>query len=249
MLKLAPGQIHIWVVRCSEITDAGLLSRYQRLMNAEERARYKRYRFEKDRHRHLLTRALVRTTLSRYAVRAPGDWVFCKGDQDKPEIQNPPIPLRFNVSHSGDFVVMAVTLELDLGIDVECMERTNDVLSIARHYFSTREIDALYALPAEHQRDRFFDYWTLKEAYMKARGEGISLGLGNFSFHLAGSDDIAIRFAPAFEDDPGHWRFWLYPLAPDHRMALAWRSGPLQRDNTVQHFNTIPLMNYSLLVL
>lgn len=237
-MRLQPDEIHLWLARCSDIRDPLLLGRYRGLMNEEELVRLQRFRFERDQHRHLVARALVRTSLSRYAPVEPGCWQFARGVQDKPELAAAPLPLRFNISHSGDFVVCAVSLEFDIGVDIEAMERTNDVLAIARHYFSAPELASLSELPAALQRDRFFDYWTLKEAYMKARGEGISLGLGNFSFRLSDDGAIAIAFTAAIEDHPPDWRFRLFDPAPGYRMALAWRR---RADAAVKQFYTIPL--------
>ena len=238
-MRLEHDHIHLWLARCSEIDDPQLLARYRSLMNAEELARLERYRFERDRQRHLVTRALVRTCLSRYAAVPPHGWQFTTGVQDKPELHAAPLPLRFNISHSGDFVVCAVALEFDVGVDIEHMERANDVLAIARHFFSATELAALQAAPAARQRDRFFDYWTLKEAYMKARGEGIALGLGNFSFHLADEREIAVEFSAAIDDHAPAWRFRLFDPAPGYRMALAWKRAAA---TTVYQFHTIPLL-------
>ncbi len=195
-------------------------------MSDEERARNRRFRFEVDRRADCTTRALCRTVLSRYADVAPGDWQFVKGAHGKPEIAapSPALPLRFNLSHTRDYVVCAVALDCDLGVDIECVQRSNDVLSIADHYFSPRETRDLFALPPSQQENRFFDYWTLKEAYMKASGEGVSLGLDNFSFEL-GAGDIALHLSPAINDDPTRWRFWRCDPYPAHRLALAFKAG------------------------
>ena len=240
-MQLGANEIHVWLASCADIEDPALLDRYRRLMSAAEIERQQRYRFERDRHRDLITRALVRTTLSRYAATAPTDWNFHKGEHGKPEIIKPelvksenikseniesPLPLRFNISHSRDRVVCAVALQHDIGIDIEYTERHNDVLAIAKHHFSTSEREDLLALPVDRQRDVFFDYWTLKEAYIKARGQGISLGLANFSFLLQQhqqQEPIGIRFAPSFGDNATAWQFRLYRPSPDYRMALAWR--------------------------
>jgi 4'-phosphopantetheinyl transferase len=236
---LAADEVHIWLAQCPAITAADVMARYREIMNEEEVARQARFRFERDRHRDLVARALVRTTLSHYADLAPEQWRFSKGEHGKPSIVEPPLPLRFNLSHSHDLVACAVALHHDVGVDIECSGRHNDVLAIARRYFSATESAELFALPTEQQRDRFFDYWTLKEAYIKARGEGISLGLGNFSFHLPPAAPIGISFAPALQDTPGDWQFRLFKPLADYRMALAWRqsNAPMK----VRLFSVVPL--------
>ena len=242
-MELGRDEVHLWLARCDDIVDPVLLARYSQLMSEAEIERQQRYRFERDRHRDLIARALVRTTLSRYAAIPATEWRFHKGGHGKPEIEAPPLPLRFNLSHSKDRVVCAVALHHDVGVDVEYTERRNDVLAIARHYFSPREIEDLFAKPEQHQREAFFDYWTLKEAYIKARGEGISLGLAKFSFLLQ-QQAIAISFAPGFDDDVADWQFKLYRPETDYRMALAWRQGQ-DRPAVVRCFGVVPLQGYT----
>lgn len=243
LLQLREGEIHIWCADTAALNTERLAA-YRQLMSAEEMARNQRYRFERDQHRDCLTRALARTVLSEYADRQPAEWQFAKGEHGKPEIVDPPLPIRFNLSHTGRWVVCAVSRGQAIGIDIEHTERKNDVRAIAEHYFSAQEVAALFQLEHRQQGERFFDYWTLKEAYMKARGEGISLGLGNFSFNVSDTDDIAISFGDKLSDDPQLWRFWLlHPPAADHRMALACRLDFEQQQPQLSVFETVPLVS------
>lgn len=239
---MAEDEVHIWLSDVQQV-PTHLAPSYRALMSQEELERNHRYRFERDRWRDCVTRALARTVLSRYGGLAPTDWEFEKGEHDKPEVANSPVPLRFNLSHTSRFVVCAVTPVLDIGIDVECIERKNDVLAIADRFFSAQEVKDLFALSVNLQEDRFFDYWTLKEAYMKASGEGISLGLGNFSFHLEDPEDINISFGSKLDDNPGDWRFWLFRPSQDHRMALALRVGAGKIEPKLQLFRSAPLLS------
>jgi 4'-phosphopantetheinyl transferase len=104
-------RIDLWCTYISEIGDDSLLPRYDALLGADERARQARFRFAKDQRRHLVTRALVRTVLSRYAAVRPEDWVFSAGAHGRPAISAPRVapPLEFNISHCADLVVLAVT--------------------------------------------------------------------------------------------------------------------------------------------
>jgi 4'-phosphopantetheinyl transferase len=239
-LDLGESEIHIWCADTAEINDE-LLSAYRSLMSADELKRNQRYRFDRDRRRDCLTRALARTVLSEYGEALPTHWQFVKGEHGKPELLNPEFPIRFNLSHTSRYVVCAVARQQDIGIDVEHTERKNDVLAIADHYFSKSEVGALRQFDQSTQSDRFFDYWTLKEAYMKARGEGISLGLGNFSFDLSDRNEIAISFSDKLNDMPELWRFWLMDPAADHRMGLAYRLRFEDESPSLKVFETIPL--------
>ena len=244
-MPLPEQEVHLWLAHCFDARhDERVLSEYDALLNPEEAARRQRFRRTEDQRRYLIARVLVRYTLSRYAHEAPAAWRFVRGPHDKPEIERCAMPLRFNLSHSGDWAVCAVALQHDVGVDIEWTRRVNDVLSIARHYFSASEQCALNGLERGAARDRFFDLWTLKESFMKARGEGISLGLGNFSFDLADRDqqalNIGVRFAEVLRDDPSAWRFWLLSPVPDYRLALAWHRGVTHGDTVIRLFHTVP---------
>ncbi len=245
-ISLSNSEIHLWICRSEAIRNPSLLARYSTLMTPEESAKQSRYHFEKDRHQALVTRALVRTVLSKYAPISPEDWRFDKGERDKPEIQPPKhieIPrLRFNLSHAKNFIVCGVTLEKDLGVDVEYCQRDNDVLGIADRFFSPTEVKELFSLPENKQRSRFFDYWTLKESYIKACGMGLAIPLDDFSFSIIDSSppQVSISFAPQRRDIPEHWQFWLmYPNA-SHRLSVGIRSID-KKDYQLKLFETVPL--------
>lgn len=236
--KLVADQLHIWRLSINDV-DPQLLSAYRDLLSPEELQRMGRFKFDHLQRDYAIARALVRTTLSKYVDVAPTSWRFTQGEHGKPEIDHCPVPLRFNLSHTNKQIVCAVMLEKDIGIDIENIERNNDVLSIADRYFSALELKELFSLPVNRQVDRFFDYWTLKEAYMKADGGGISLGLGNFGFSFG--DDIAVSFSSKLADSEDQWRFWLFRPEFDHRMALAVRTG-VDREVELQQFSAMPLV-------
>jgi 4'-phosphopantetheinyl transferase len=273
-LTLADDDIHIWVTTPDQFIEAtsdnlSLLEQYAELLTKEETTKQQRYKFAKDKHDALITRAFVRDLLSYYADVEPKDWRFDKGEKDKPELVNAPRPLRFNLSHTRGLIICAVTLTNDIGCDVEDISRNNDVLAIASRYFSTKETSELFSLPQENQRSRFFDYWTLKESYIKAWGLGLAIPLADFTFtindkatlpttsHINTNDicqsftmksDITLSFAEHRVDQPTIWRSWIiYPTGSEkHRIALSIRS---QNDITktefsLRFFNSTPLCGY-----
>jgi 4'-phosphopantetheinyl transferase len=198
---------------------------YLALLAPEEHERMARLVFERDRRRFLLTRALVRTMLSRYAVVPPAAWAFIANVHGRPEILDRPrgVPdLRFNLSHTEGLIACAMTIGREVGVDVEHVQRrlTQDV---AGRFFAPSEVNNLKALPDDEQARAFFDYWTLKEAYIKARGFGLALPLGDFAFTLAPPAPPQIAFEPALEDDPATWQFVQDWPTPVHRLALAVR--------------------------
>ena len=218
-VTLNESEVHIWCCAYGSIRDPTLLSRYDALMTEEERARHRRFYFEKDRHMFLVTRALVRTVLSRYAPTAPEDWRFDKNEWGRPHIAPPRVGPSFNLSNTHGLVACAVARSPSVGIDVENTSRKTEPQEIAHRFFSTTEAEALLALPESEQRERFFSLWTLKEAYIKARGMGLAIPLGQFSYTLAPT--IRIAFDDKLDDDPSRWKLGLWRATDDHFLAIA----------------------------
>ncbi len=225
---LAPDQVHIWVTIPESITDPNLINAYHRLMNEKEAAKQRRFHFERHRHQYLVTRALIRTTLSRYAAVPPEGWQFVDNQYGRPEID--PIhkeDIHFNLSHTDGLIVCAVVRGREIGVDVEDITRGGDLVAIADRFFSKQEVKDLHTVASEKQEDRFFDYWTLKESYIKARGMGLSIPLGEFSFHLSDShDDISISIDPKQQDNPNRWLFRQWRFPDKHKIALCVEREP-----------------------
>lgn len=232
--------IHVWHVRPDEARDPALLARYRALLSEEEAQRGNRFHFERDQHRHLVTRALVRSSLSRYAPVAPRDWTFRENKYGRPEIAGPADPaLHFNVSHTDGLIVCAVGLAPGLGVDVENVGRKGRTIELARRFFSPVEIAALERQPENARRARFFDYWTLKEAYIKARGMGLSIPLREFSLHIEEDHGIRISFGAGLNDAPERWQFAICRPSEHHVLAIAVeRDGP---ELHIEHSTCLPL--------
>ena len=128
-------------------------------------------------------------------------------------------PWHFNLSHTDGLVALAIARR-PIGVDVEWVTRPGRTVELADRYFAVAEVAGLRALPEAAQRDRFFELWTLKEAYIKARGLGLAIPLASFAFELA--DDITVALAPEANDAPdARWRFALWDVGGEHRLALA----------------------------
>lgn len=217
--------VHIDLLSTANTAALANLDAYRSMMSADEHGRMARFVFEKDRRAFLLTRALVRTSLSRYASIAPADWRFIANAHGRPEILDRPggVPdLRFNISHTDGLIACAITIGREVGVDVEHIGRQlhHDVAS---RYFAPSEVTDLRQLPDAEQRLVFFDYWTLKESYIKARGFGLALPLGDFAFKLHPPHPPSITFEPSLNDDPDSWQFLQDWPTPQHRLALAVR--------------------------
>lgn len=226
-MQLKPESIHLWITFIDDIGDEGLVAEYESLISDQERVRYKRFLFKKDRMLHLVARVLVRTTLSRYVDMDPQKWRFTTNQYGRPEIEaGTDIPrLRFNLAHTSGIVICGVALDRDVGVDVENHESVEKTSSISKRYFSAMEYDDLTRLPQDQRRERFFHYWTLKESFVKAHGLGLSLPLDQFSFHLSDNLPLRISFDPRLQDNPEKWQFWLMKPTPHHSMAVSLNKG------------------------
>ena len=214
--------IHLWCSFYSELEDEALLREYRTLLTESERQQELRFHFARDRRRYLVTRALVRTVLSRYADVAPAEWTFAVNDYGRPLIANAAAAARqisFNVSHTDSLIILAVAQKHEIGVDVENTRVRAACIDIADRFFAPAEVSALHALPEARQHDRFFEYWTLKESYIKARSMGLSIPLDHFSFDLL-EDDIGLSIHPDQGDRPERWRFWQLEIGPGYLGAL-----------------------------
>lgn len=241
-MELSDNAIHLYLNSPEDITDPGLLGRYQALLSDDELAQMARFYYARHRHQYLLTRALVRTSLSNYYPVNPAAWKFSKNDYGKPEICHPDIdlPIQFNLSHTNGLILCGITRNNAIGVDVEDTQRTTRAaLADLSSYFSMQEIEDLNRLPTQQQMLRFFDYWTLKESYIKARGMGLAIPLRQFSFHFV--TDRLTRFSidPQLKDDADQWRFWRIALTTRYRIAVATRTENNQF--TVKGLKSVPL--------
>ena len=204
-MMLGDDQIHVW--RASLNLPMSRVQSLRRTLVAAELRRVKRYRFERDHQRFIVARGLLRAILSRYVGIEPGQLRFCYGPQGKPQLvgETGGEALCFNASHSHELVLYAITRGREIGVDLEYMHRDLADVEIAERFFSPREIAALRALPADVQREAFFTCWTRKEAYLKARGDGLALRLDQFDVSLAPGEPAVLL---STNDDPQEASRW-----------------------------------------
>ena len=236
MESLPGSEVHVWVVRLAAASrDDARVRACAQLLCEEERERAARFRFDGHRRSWIVAHALVRAALSHYAPVAPEAWRFRAEEGGRPRVAGPEEapPLRFNLSHSNGLAACAVALDLDVGVDVESASRLRRPLEIAERYFASEEARELRGLRREERLERFLDYWTLKEAYVKARGDGLAIGLDRMRFVLSGEAPPRVVFDPALADDPEHWQFELREPWAGQRLALAVHR-PRRTDLTVR---------------
>lgn len=217
--ELKPGEVHFFYTLVDEIESPQLLDKYRGISSDKEKIKIDRYMFERDRHTCLVTRALLRFVLSRYSRISPRLLEFQENDFGKPSLKPgiTDIPIQFNLSHSKGLTACAVVLESPIGIDVESVNRKMD-LKIADRFFSKKESECL-AKASENEIEMFFDFWTLKESYIKAKGKGLSIPLNKFSFTISeGRTDIS--FDASYDDDPDNFTFFRFPLFEKFKAAI-----------------------------
>ncbi|WP_203076426.1 4'-phosphopantetheinyl transferase family protein [Falsiroseomonas ponticola] len=204
-------------------TDAATLSAWHAALEPAEQARAARFVSDLDRHAYIAAHALARRMLAEAGGLAPDTWRFVEGPAGKPEVApKHGMPwLRFNISHTRNLVACAVARDDDVGLDVEDLTRREAGEGIAERFFAPSEAAMIAALPRAERHEAFLRIWTLKEAFVKATGEGIAMGLENFGFTLG--EPPALAFAPASTGPVPAWRFLQFKPTATNILAVALR--------------------------
>jgi 4'-phosphopantetheinyl transferase len=220
--------IQLFLGSLDDVDFPDIRSACAELLCPGERQQAERFTSDRRRGEYIFAHGLVRAALSRSAPDvAPAAWRFERNHYGRPFISYPrnSAPLHFNLSHTDGFVACVVSPSERIGIDVEATDRRAAHLEIARAFFSPAEINDLDSLPPPQQKDRFFDLWTLKEAYTKACGMGFQLALNEFSIRVAPPRRPQITFSRDLGDDSESWCFSQFSPSPRHRLAVADGSG------------------------
>jgi len=199
-LALADGEVHIW--RASLDCSESVLHRFEAALAADEKARAQRFVFQPDRNSYIAARGVLRELLGKYLHRGPSEIEFDYGAQGKPALRSgwSQSGLQFNVSHSHGMALFAFAAARQVGVDVEMVRADFAGEKIAERFFSPQEVRELRSLPAAVQDEGFFLCWTRKEAYIKARGEGLQIPLKSFHVSLTPTKPARLQ-----ADDSSRW--------------------------------------------
>jgi 4'-phosphopantetheinyl transferase len=231
------NRVNVWWLDLATLSD-GHWPTLEALLDTEERERAQRFHFLHDRHAYIAAHAVARALLTHWTGHEASSWRFIIGPYGKPEVVSPldQPALRINLSHTRGLIGVALTPHHDIGVDVEWLERQCDIDGLAQQVFTPEERALLHNKPADQKQDIFLTLWTLKEAYIKAIGKGLSQPLDAFHFSL---EPLAIQFKAALLDDvpndPKTWGFHRANPTDTHRLALAIRHpDPSSLDVTIE---------------
>jgi len=218
--KLSDSDIHVW--RADLNLPPEQIEALATTLSADESDRANRFHFEKDRNRFIAARGILRSLLATYLNLSPSQLEFAYGDRGKPSLSiATPGNLSFNLSHSKGLALYAITKTSPIGIDIEYLRQMSDALQLAKRFFSFREYQAIAQLsPAERQRG-FLKAWTAKEAYLKAKGLGLSGGLEKVEVSIASGEVFKLL---SIDEDcrlADRWSLYSVKPHPDYLAALA----------------------------
>lgn len=235
-MNLDTQHIDLWLVDIKDFDYEELILLTDGWLSKQDQQRVERYQFLEHKKQLLMGRFLLRTVLSRYAQVAAGEWRFETNKFGKPFIASALLetmaePLYFNLSHSQNKLVLAISRHQLLGVDIEYGLKQRRVEKIANRYFSSAEVKGFEVLEAEQIQTRFYDLWSLKEAYIKACGLGLAIPLDHFSFSFEGKNKVEIKFDKQRIDDPTLWQFWQIESEPGYHLSLAVKNESLDKLN------------------
>ena len=221
--RVAPGEVHVWCADLDITTET--FDRLSATLAVDERNRSARFRFQRDRQHFIVAHGVLRQLLGQYLQTEPGRIGYEYQAFGKPQL-SPRFGgrLNFNLSHSAGLALVAIAAESEVGVDIEYIRAQSDYAELARNFFSAAEVDQLSALPDHLYAEAFIGCWTKKEAYVKARGRGLTIPLKDFTVPLTThpAQGAATLHATSNDIDQAMpWSVYTLRPAPGYIGALA----------------------------
>jgi 4'-phosphopantetheinyl transferase len=228
----------VWIAHVSKALDS--LVFLEPCLDGRDRERAARFRFSEDRARFVLGRGLLRKCLGRYLQQTPETIELATTDRGRPVLPHDET-VQFSISHTHDLVAVALTTDAQIGIDLEFIKLPSDLPGLAKRIFSEEDFQAFQALPDRETLAAFFRVWTRKEAYLKARGEGIAEGLRQISVSLGPEETSVIRDARN-KSTARNWRLLALPVPADYVGSLACDDAGKRLECSFVHFDKSEIM-------
>lgn len=220
--QFLPNTVDVCLINVRNVSPADL-ARYQTLMDEREQAKTQRFMQADDRLRYTVAHGALRQLLSEYLDNAANELSFTAGPHGKPELKDQ--ACQFNISHSGDYVLIGLSETHPIGVDVEQNKPISDYLKLAQRFFHPEEYKSISALPNDLGLQAFYRCWNRKEAVAKATGQGLQMGF--HTFQVSPTETPWVEF-----DDPGpdnsQWHIEDLDLSPSsHRACVAANADPI----------------------
>jgi 4'-phosphopantetheinyl transferase len=216
-MDLQPHQVDVW--RISLDREPASVNYLESTLSTDESQRATRFRFAANRDRFIVAHGSLRNILSEYLGCEPKQLHFSTNEYGKPVLEDH--KLDFNLSHSGDYALVAVTREHKVGVDVEIIRSDMEHEKLARRFFSPNEVAELTTLPSDQIIRGFFNCWSRKEAYIKAQGLGLSLPLASFDVSLKPNEPATLRATRPNPDEAARWTLVSLEVSSAYAGALA----------------------------
>jgi 4'-phosphopantetheinyl transferase len=220
-LILKDNEVHVW--RSSLVLNSKILHRLSLTLSADELERANSFHFQKDQCSFIAGRGVLRSILANYLQTRPKEIGFTYNTRGKPSIDNVPSrsEINFNLSHSHGLALYAFTIRREIGIDIERLRSNLSFERIAKRFFTTEESDTLNTLADDEIMEEFFKLWTHKEAYIKAKGKGLSIPLNRVAVTINRDQTVRIKEIKINPDKERSWSFHSFAPAPGYVGALA----------------------------
>ncbi|NES76659.1 MULTISPECIES: 4'-phosphopantetheinyl transferase superfamily protein [Okeania] len=214
-LELSPNHVHIWSKNLK--SPPSEIEELSKILSSDEIDRAKKFYFERDKNRFIIARGTLRKILSCYLNIEPKKLQFTYSERGKPYL--PDTSILFNLSHSQDLALYAITTVNLIGIDLEYIRPMNDAEALAKRFFTSQEYNLISQLPPQQQQEIFFKIWTCKEAYLKATGDGLAGGLEKVEVCL--KPEQPIQFISINGDFQEASRWYLHQFIPESNYIAA----------------------------
>lgn len=218
-VELPDPEIEVWLARLD--LDADQIRHCLVQLSPQELRRAERFRFERDRRRFVCARGILRLLLGERLGIKPAEIAFAQTRSGKPCLADGAASIHFNLSHSGERALYAISRACEPGVDIEYLNRDIDYTGLAGRFFAQRECAALQRIPESGRKRAFLAGWTRKEAVIKAIGDGLSLPLDRFEVTLAPDAAPRLLDSAAVPQLAGHWDLYAPDVGSGYIAAVA----------------------------